>query len=119
MQDVGVCERYARELAAAGGAVTWKEYPGAYHAWDGGARRFRYGNTQGSKACDMEPKMTDVPGGGVGNAARDFKNGRTLVSYEEWMAAVKGCMAINRSGIGGNPSQSDALVADVLLFVNK
>ena len=35
--------------------------------------------------------MTDVPGSGVGNAARDLKTGRTLVSYEEWMAAVKGC----------------------------
>ena len=119
LQDVVVCERYARELAAAGSAVTWKEYPGAYHAWDGGARRFRYENAQGSKACDMELQMTDVPGGGVGNAARDLKTSRTLVSYEDWMAAVKGCMAITRSGIGGNPSQSDELVKDVLTFIQK
>ena len=62
--------------------------------------------------------MTDVPGSGVGNAARDLKTGRTLVSYEEWMASVKGCMAITRAGIGGNPSQSDELIKDVLFFIN-
>ena len=98
--------------------MTWKEYPGAYHAWDGGARRFRYENAQGSKACDMELQMTDFPGGGVGNAARDLKTGRTLVSYEEWMASVKGCMAITRAGIGGKPSQSDELIKDVMFFIN-
>ena len=119
LQDVAVCERYARELTAAGSAVTWKEYPGAYHAWDGGARRFRYANAQGAKPCDMELQMTDVPGGGVGNGARDLKTGRAIAGFDEWFALVKGCMAITRVGIGGNPSQSDALVADVLSFINQ
>ena len=67
----------------------------------------------------MKVQMTDVPGGGVGNAARDLKTGRAIASYDEWFTLVKGCMTITRAGIGGNPSQSDALVADVLSFINQ
>ena len=67
----------------------------------------------------MKVQMTDVPGGGVGNGARDLKTGRAIAGYDEWFALVKGCMAITRVGIGGNPSQSDALVADVLTFIQK
>ena len=65
----------------------------------------------------MELQMTDVPGGAVGNGTRDLKTGRAITGYDEWFALVKACMAITRVGIGGNPSQSDVLVADVLTFI--
>jgi dienelactone hydrolase len=116
-QDVSVCERYAKELEAAGNQVTVKEYEGAYHAWDGGGRRFRYENAQTAKACDMEVQMTDVQGGGVGRNAHDFKNNRDLKNYDEWFAAVRGCMSQTRAGVGGNYAQTDAVVADVMRFM--
>ena len=118
-QDVAVCERYANELAAAGNAVISKEYKGAYHAWDGGGRRFRYENSHVAKTCDMELEMTDKPGGGVGRNAKDLKTGKQLTSYAEWDAAIKSCMGMARTGLGGNSTQSDAVVADVLKFMGK
>ena len=118
LQDVAVCERYANELAAEGNAVTSKEYKGAYHAWDGGTRKFRYSQTQGAKNCDMELEMTDKPGGGLGRNAKDLKTSRELKSFGEWDAAVRGCMAMTNAGIGGNPQQSDAVVNDVMNFMS-
>ena len=119
LQDVAVCERYAQELAVAGNPVTYKDYAGTYHAWDGGTRRFRYENAHSAKPCDMELQMTDAGGGGLGKDARDTKTGRPIAGYDEWFARVKECMAVVRAGIGGNPLQSDALVADVLTFTNQ
>jgi dienelactone hydrolase len=116
-QDVAVCERYAKELAAAGSAVTSKEYKGTYHAWDGGGRRFRYENSHVAKPCDMELEMTDKPGGGVGRNAKDLKAGKPLATFGEWDAAIKSCMGMARAGLGGNGAQSDAVVADVLKFM--
>lgn len=116
-QDVAVCERYAQELAAAGNAVTSKEYKGTYHAWDGGGRRFRYENSHVGKTCDMELEMTDVAGGGLGRNAKDLKTGKQLTSFAEWDAAINSCMGMARAGLGGNSIQSDAVVADVLKFM--
>jgi dienelactone hydrolase len=116
-QDVVVCERYAQELAAAGNAVTSKEYKGTYHAWDGGARRFRYENSHVGKACDMEVEMTDVAGGGLGRNAKDLKTGKQLTSFAEWDAAINRCMGMHSAALGGNATQTDAVVADMLKFM--
>jgi dienelactone hydrolase len=118
-QDVAVCERYAKELAAAGNVVTSKEYKGTYHAWDGGARRFRYENSHVAKTCDMELEMTDVAGGGLGRNAKDLKTGKQLTSYAEWDAAINRCMGMHSAALGGDVAQSDAVVADVLKFMGK
>lgn len=117
LQDVAICERYAKELAAAGSNVTYKEYKGAYHAWDGGGRKFRYEQVHSSKPCDLELFMTDSQGGGVGRNARDFKTNREIKTYEEWGAAVDSCMARVPSRIGGNAAQTDAVIADILKFM--
>ena len=61
--------------------------------------------------------MTNVPGGGLGRNARDFKTGRTLDTIPEWTAAVKACTTNTRLRAGGNVAQSDALVRDVLTFM--
>jgi dienelactone hydrolase len=117
-QDVAVCERYANELAALGNKVTHKEYKGTYHAWDGGARRFRYESGHTGKSCDMELQMTPLMGSGLGRNARDLKNNRELKSFEEWDSAIKSCMIVNpRSRIGGDHSQTDALIDDVMKFM--
>lgn len=116
-QDVAICQRYAKELADSGNVVTTKEYKGAYHAWDGGARRFRYEQAHSAKPCDLELQMTTVAGGGVGKNVRDLKKNQELKTYDEWNTAVKGCMAHVRAAVGGDAAQSDAVVADVLKFM--
>lgn len=116
-QDVAICQRYAKELADLGNVVTTKEYKGTYHAWDGGARRFRYEQAHSAKPCDLELQMTTVAGGGVGKNARDLKKNQELKTYDEWNTAVKGCMAHVRAAVGGDQAQSDAVVADVLNFM--
>jgi dienelactone hydrolase len=118
-QDVAVCERYAKELAAAGNAVMSKEYKGTYHAWDGGGRRFRYENSHVAKTCDMELEMTDVAGGGLGRNAKDLKTGKQLTSYAEWDASINRCMGMHSAALGGDAAQSDAVVVDVLKFMGK
>jgi len=116
-QDSAVCERFAKELAAAGQPITYKEYPGTAHGWDGRSKFFYYNNAATAKPCDMELQMTDVPGGGLGRDAKDFKTGKPLTSYVEWDAAVKSCMVNMRARIEGNERQSDELVKDVLKFM--
>ncbi len=117
-QDVAVCERYAKDLAALGNAVTIKEYKGTYHAWDGGARRFRYEPGHTAKPCDMELQMTPVMGSGLGRNARNLKTNESFKGFEDWNAAINSCMVVNpRSRIGGDHSQTDALIGDVLKFM--
>lgn len=116
-QDSAVCERYAKELAEAGQPITYVEYPGTHHGWDGRSKFFYFNNAATGKPCDLELQMTDVAGGGLGRDAKDLKTGKTLTSYAEWNAAVKSCMTNMRARIGGNERQSDALVQDVLKFM--
>lgn len=118
-QDSAVCERFAKELADAGQPITYKEYPGTYHGWDGRSKFFYFNNAATAKPCDMELQMTDVAGGGLGRDAKDLKTGKTLTSYAEWDAAVKSCMTNMRARIEGNERQSDVLVKDVLTFIQQ
>lgn len=120
-QDSAVCERYARELAAAGQPVAYKEYVGTYHAFDGRGKFFYFNNAYVSSKCDMEVQMTDVAGGGLGRDARDLKANKTLASYDDWNTAAKTCIGNVRARVGGDERQSTALVQDVLNFmgVNK
>lgn len=111
------CERFANELAAHGQPVTFKEYPGTYHGFDGKSQFFYYNNAQISKNCDMELQMTDVAGGGLGRNAKDFKTGKNLESFADWDAAYKSCSVNQRARIGGDSKQSAELVADVLKFM--
>lgn len=116
-QDTAVCERYSKELAAAGQPVTYKEYIGAYHGFDGNSKFAYYNNSQTTKPCDMEVQMTDVAGGGLGLSPKDMKTNKPLASYADWNASVKACMVNQRARVSGDSKQSAALVKDVLGFV--
>lgn len=116
-QDSAVCERFAKELAAAGQTITYKEYPGTYHGWDGRSKFFYFNNAATAKPCDMQLQMTDVAGSGLGRDAKDLKTDKTLTSFAEWDAAVKSCMTNMRARVEGNERQSDTLVKDVLDFM--
>jgi dienelactone hydrolase len=116
-QDSAVCERFAKELAASGQPVTYKEYPDTAHGWDGRSKFNYFPNAATAKGCDMELQMTDVAGGGLGRDARDLKSGKALISFADWDSAVKACMTNTLARLGGNQTQSDALVKDVLDFM--
>jgi hypothetical protein len=47
----------------------------------------------------------------------DLKTGKALTSFADWDSAVKSCMTNTRARLGGNQTQSDALVRDVLDFM--
>jgi dienelactone hydrolase len=117
-QDVAVCERYAKELAASGQPVTYKEYEGAYHAFDERIPFRYFNNANVSTQCDMELQMTPVQGSGLGRGARDMKTNRELKNFEEWLSTIRGCMTHTRARIEGNSKQSAVLVADVLRILD-
>jgi dienelactone hydrolase len=111
------CKNYMAEVAANGNNVTVKSYQGAYHGWDT-LNRFGYlQNSHGAYNCNMELQMTDKLGGGVGMNAKDIKNSKALSSYDDWNAAVKGCMQHKPMSYGGDDKQRAALVKDVLDFM--
>lgn len=113
------CKQYMAEVATSGNNVTVKSYQGAYHGWDT-LNRFGYlQNSHGAYDCNMELQMTDKPGGGVGMNAKDVKNGKALTNYDDWNAAVKGCMQHKPMSYGGDDKQREALIADVLAFIKQ
>ena len=61
--------------------------------------------------------MTDKPGGGVGQNAKDLKAGKAITSYDDWYASVKSCMKHIPMSYGGDDKQRAALVRDVLEFI--
>lgn len=113
------CKQYMAEVTAAGNSVTVKTYEGAYHGWDTLNRFGYYQNSHTSFDCNMELQMTDKPGGGVGMNAKDIKTGKSITSYDDWNAAVKGCMQHKPMSYGGDDRQRAALVADVLGFIQR
>ncbi len=113
------CKSYMDEVAATGNNVTVKSYEGARHGWDTLNRFGYFQNSHGAYDCNMELQMTDKPGGGVGQNAKDIKTGKAITSYEDWNAAVKGCMKHFSMSYGADDKQRAALVADVLSFIKK
>ncbi|MGL5005339.1 MAG: hypothetical protein ACRDAM_20640, partial [Casimicrobium sp.] len=117
-QDVAVCDRFAKELAALGNSVTIKEYAGTYHAWDGGNRPFRYvSDAHTAKSCDLELQMTNVMGSGLGKNARDLKTNRAITGFDDWLKTINACMTNTRARIGGDSAKTAEVVADVLKFM--
>ena len=111
------CKSYMADVAANGNNVTVKSYQGAYHGWDTLNRFGYFQNSHGAFDCNMELQMTDKPGGGVGQNAKDIKTGKAITSYDDWNAAVKGCMKHFAMSYGADDKQRAALVKDVLNFI--
>lgn len=111
------CKQYMSDVAATGNSVMVKTYEGAYHGWDTLNRFGYFQNSHTSFDCNMELQMTDVPGGGVGQSAKDLKAGKAITSYDDWYASVKSCMKHIPMSYGGDDNQRAALVRDVLEFI--
>jgi hypothetical protein len=66
----------------------------------------------------MVLQMTPTMGSGLGRNARDLKTNEPFNSFDDWNATINSCMVVNpRSRIGGDHSQTDALIGDVLKFM--
>lgn len=53
----------------------------------------------------MELLMSNKPGGGVGQNAKNIETGKAISSYDDWNAAVKGCMQHKPKSYGGDDKQ--------------
>jgi hypothetical protein len=66
----------------------------------------------------MELQMTPTMGSGLGRNARDLKTQREFKGFEDRNATINSRMVVNpRARIGGDQSQTDALIGDVLKFM--
>lgn len=109
------CVNYYTDLRNAGVNVTWRIYPGAFHNFDG-SNQYQY-LPQGvtAKHCSIEVFLTDVKGGGLGEA-RDYKTGAVINGFTEWNKAFSACNARGFT-VAANASARDQAVKDVVAFV--
>ncbi len=113
----GACVAYYTELNRAGANIKWKVFPGAHHNFDGSTLQTYLPQGVSAKNCSLEVFLTDVKGGGLGEA-RDYKSGVAINSFAEWFKAFSAC---NSTGftVAANPSAREQAVKEVLAFVKE
>ncbi len=109
------CVAYYTELNRAGANIKWKVLPGAFHNFDGGTPQTYLAQGVTAKNCSIEVFLTDVKGGGLGEA-RDYKSDTAINGWAEWNKAFGSC---NGRGftVGSNSAAKDQAVKDVIAFV--
>lgn len=109
------CVDYYTELNRAGANIKWKVLPGAHHGFDGSGARMYLPQGQTAKNCSIEVFLTDVKGGGLGEA-RDYKTGAAINGFGEFNKAFSAC---NSRGftVAPNGAAKDQAVRDVIDFV--
>ena len=109
------CVAYYSELKAAGVNVAWKVYTGAFHNFDGSTTQTYLAQGITAKNCSIEVFLTDVKGGGLGEA-RDYKTGVPINGWSEWNKAFTAC---NSRGftVAANSNAKEQAVKDVIEFV--
>jgi dienelactone hydrolase len=109
------CVAYYTELKQSGANIQWKVYPNAFHNFDGSTAQTYLAQGVTAKNCSIEVFLTDVKGGGLGEA-RNYKTAAMINGWGEWNQAFASC---NSRGftVGANPSAKDQAIKDVLAFV--
>lgn len=120
--DVAVCRRWYDELAAKGNAITYKEYKGARHGFDGLNFSYRVNpRTSSGRKCDMEVFMTTVRDGTPGKNGNDFKLNRPIKTFQDFDSSAKACLengTVPGSRGGGNAREVQAeSVKDAINFL--
>ncbi|MDB5776101.1 MAG: dienelactone hydrolase [Herbaspirillum sp.] len=111
------CVAYADELNAADGLnIQYKIYQGAYHGFDGHSQYHMSLGGESGRNCDMEVKLTDVPGSGLGEAI-DKKTGQPIIGFDAWGNTYAACRLRKGYIIEGNPRLSAEAVHDVQEFL--
>jgi len=109
------CVAYYKELNQSGANIKWKIYPGAHHNFDGSIQPTYLAQGVTAKNCSIEVFLTDVKGGGLGEA-RDYKTGTPIPGWDQWNKAFAAC---NSRGftVAANSDARDRAVKDVIEFV--
>ena len=109
------CVAYYTELNQAGANIKWKIFPGAFHNFDGSTPQTYLALGVTAKNCNIEVFLTDVKGGGFGEA-RDYKTGVPINGFGEWNKAFAAC---NTRGftVAANSSAKEQAVKEVIEFV--
>ncbi|MGB4061918.1 MAG: dienelactone hydrolase family protein [Burkholderiaceae bacterium] len=109
------CVAYFTELNRGGAHIRWQIYPDAHHNFDGGTPSTYLAQGVTAKNCAIEVFVTDVKGGGLGEA-RDYKTGQPIQGFGEWNRAFAAC---NSRGftVGENRAAREQAVRDVLAFI--
>jgi dienelactone hydrolase len=117
-QSVELCIKYADQLAAKGNKITYKEYKGAYHGFDG---MYPWSvNTQATSGigCDMEVYMTLARDGSIGKDGFDFVANKPVLNQADWNAGLAPCVKLKTHITYGTKEFRDASVKDSLEFMN-
>ncbi len=109
------CVAYYTELNRGGANIQWKIYPDAHHGFDGSTPRTYLPQGVTAKNCSIEVFLTDVKGGGLGEA-RNHKTGQPIQGFGEWNREFAAC---NSSGftVAENQAAREQAVKDVLAFI--
>lgn len=109
------CVAYYTELNLAGANIKWKVLPGAFHNFDGSTQQTYLAQGVTAKNCSIEVFLTEVKGGGLGEA-RDYKSGMAISGFAEWNKAFAAC---NSRGftVASNGAAKNQAVKDVIEFV--
>lgn len=109
------CVAYYTELNRAGANIKWKVFPGAFHNFDGSTQQTYLAQGVTAKNCSIEVFLTDVKGGGLGEA-RDYKTGAAINGFGKWNKAFAAC---NSRGftVAANGAAKDQAVKEVIDFV--
>lgn len=112
------CAPYIDELNAKSNAnITWIEYKGGYHGWDG-TSPYHFNNgyvSNGECSIDIDYLVAKQ---GLG-AARDFKTGETFKDFAELATHRKKCESNKGHAYEGNSKLRDQSVSDALAFFKK
>ena len=109
------CVAYYTELNRVGANIKWRVLPGAHHGFDGSSQQTYLAQGVTAKNCSIEVFLTDVKGGGLGEA-RDYKTGAAINGFAEWNKAFSAC---NSRGftVAANTNARDQAAKDVIEFV--
>jgi dienelactone hydrolase len=109
------CIAYYTELNLAGTNIKWKVFPDTFHGFDGSTARTYLSQGVTAKNCSIEVFLTDVKGGGLGEA-RDYNSGVAINGFAEWNKAFSAC---NSRGftVAANTNARDQAAKDVIEFV--
>lgn len=109
------CVAYYSELNRAGANIRWQIYPDAHHNFDGSTQRTYFPQGVTAKNCSIEVFLTDVKGGGLGEA-RNYKTGQPIQGFGEWNREFAACNSRGFTVAENRPAREQA-VRDVLAFI--